>query len=163
MELIAYEDKYQPAFKQINLEWLDRYHLTEEHDLEVLNDPGGTLIDRGGCLFLMKESEAIIGSAGLWKENDVEYELVKMTVDPAYQGRGIGKILLEKCISEAKLRKAKKIFLYSNSKLQTALKLYSKYGFKNVAVTGAPFLTADVKMELTLEDEDTVAKGSDKQ
>jgi hypothetical protein len=30
------------------------------------------------------------------------------------------------------------------------LQLYEKYGFRHVAVTDAPFLTADVKMELDL-------------
>lgn len=35
-------------------------------------------------------------------------------------------------------------------RLETALKLYEKYGFRHVEVTGAPFETADVKMELIL-------------
>jgi len=42
----------------------------------------------------------------------------------------------------------KKLILFSNHQLQTALKLYEKYGFKNVEVTDSPFETADVKMEL---------------
>jgi N-acetylglutamate synthase-like GNAT family acetyltransferase len=73
-----------------------------------------------------------------------------MAVDVAYRGQGISKILLEKCLGEAKRLKASKVFLFSNSQLQTALKLYGKYGFSHVDVTNAPFLTADVKMELSL-------------
>ncbi len=149
-ELIAYENKYQPDFKRLNLEWLDKYNLTESHDLEILNDPEGTVIARGGCIFLAREDEKIIGTAGLWKENEKEYELVKMTVDPAYRGKGISKLLLEHCLSAAKELGAEKITLYSNSQLKTALGLYEKFGFRHVPVTGAPFLTADVKMELSL-------------
>ncbi len=149
-ELIAYENKYQPDFKRLNLEWLDKYNLTESHDLEILNDPEGTVIARGGCIFLAREDEKIIGTAGLWKENEKEYELVKMTVDPAYRGKGISKQLLEHCLSAAKELGAEKITLYSNSQLKTALGLYEKFGFRHVPVTGAPFLTADVKMELSL-------------
>lgn len=148
--LIAYENKYQPDFKRLNLEWLDKYNLTESHDLEILNDPQGTVIERGGCIFLAMDGEKVIGTAGLWKENEKEYELVKMGVDKAYRGQGISKILLEKCLDEAKRLKAAKIFLFSNSQLQTALRLYEKYGFCHIAVTDAPFLTADVKMELSL-------------
>ena len=146
----AYEEKYQPDFKRLNLEWLDKYNLTESHDLEILNDPGGTVIARGGCIFLAMENEAVIGTAGLWKENHEEFELVKMTVDPAFRGQGISKILLEHCLQEARRLAAKKIFLYSNKQLKTALRLYEKYGFHHVPVTDAPFLTADVKMELSL-------------
>jgi putative acetyltransferase len=150
MEIVEYENKYQPDFKRLNLEWLDKYDLTESHDLEILDDPMGTVIDRGGHIFLAMDIERVIGTAGLWKKNDQEFELVKMTVDPAYRGRGISKILLDRCLDEARKSKAEKVSLFSNSQLQTALKLYEKYGFRNVAVTGTPLLTADVKMELSL-------------
>jgi putative acetyltransferase len=148
--IIAYEEKYQPDFKALNLEWLEKYDLTETHDLEILDDPQGMVIDAGGCIFLAMDVEKVIGTAGLWKESDNEYELVKMTVDPKYRGRGISKMLLDHCLEEARRRKAKKISLYSNSRLETALKLYKKYGFNHVDATDAPFLTADVKMELSL-------------
>lgn len=150
VEIISYEDRYQPEFRRLNLEWLDKYNLTESHDLEVLDDPRGTVIEKGGCIFLAIEDEKVIGTAGLWKENENEYELVKMTVDPDYRGKGISKILLDRCLEEAKKMHARMIFLYSNSQLKTALALYEKYGFRNVAVVNAPFLTADVRMELSL-------------
>lgn len=148
--VVNYQDKYQPDFKRLNLEWLDKYGLTESHDLEILDDPQGTVISRGGCIFLALDEDKVVGTAGLWKENEKEFELVKMTVDPSYRGKGISKVLLDKCLEEAANRKAEKIFLFSNSQLTTALELYRKYGFQHVAVTDAPFLTADVKMELDL-------------
>ena len=150
IEIVLYSKKYQPDFKRLNLEWLDKYNLTESHDLEILNNPDETVIDGGGCIFLAMDGEVVIGTAGLWKENETEYELVKMAVDPAYRGQGISKILLDKCLAEAKNRKAHKVSLFSNSQLKTALKLYEKYGFQYVAVTGTNLLTADIKMELSL-------------
>lgn len=146
--LISYEDKHQPDFKRLNLEWLEKYDLVEAHDLELHNDPRGTVIERGGCIFLAIENDIIIGTAGLWKENETEYELIKMAVDPAFRGKGISKILREHCLEVACSKHATKVFLFSNSQLTTALRLYEKYGFRHVAVTDAPFLTADVKMEL---------------
>jgi N-acetylglutamate synthase-like GNAT family acetyltransferase len=76
------------------------------------------------------------------------FELAKMCVTKNWQGKGISKILIEKCLKKAKEIGAKKLILFSNHQLQTALKLYEKYGFKNVEVKDAPFETADVKMEL---------------
>lgn len=148
IRLIDYEDKYQPDFKRLNLEWLEKYNLVESHDLEILDDPRGNVIETGGCIFLVSEDDKIIGTAGLWKENSNEYELIKMTVDPASRGKGISKILLEKCLEKARSNNATKIFLYSNSQLTAAIRLYEKYGFRHVPVTDAPFLTADIKMEL---------------
>jgi putative acetyltransferase len=151
IEIIHYENRYHPDFKRLNLEWLDTYHLTESHDLEILDDPEGKVIAGGGCIFLAKEGDTIIGTAGLAKAGEAVFELVKMAVDPAHRGKGIGKILLEKCLGEAKNRKAEKIFLFSNSQLTTALKLYEKYGFRYVEPKDSPMLTADVKMELALK------------
>src|SRR5258705_9458116 len=99
--IIAYDNKYQPDFKRLNLEWLDKYNLTESHDLEILDDPQGTVIARGGCIFLAMNGKEVIGTAGLWKENKEEYELIKMAVDPAHRGQGISKILLDRCLEEA--------------------------------------------------------------
>ena len=150
IEIIQYESKYQPDFKRLNLEWLDKYHLTESHDLEILDNPEEKVIAGGGCIFLVKDGERIIGNAGIARVNDEVFELVKMAVETAYQGQGISKTLLELCIAEARKANAKKIILFSNSQLTTAQKLYIKYGFRYVEVTGTPLLTADVKMELSL-------------
>lgn len=148
IKLINYENKYQPDFKRLNMEWLEKLELVEEHDLEILDDPDGMVIDNGGVIFLATDGEKIIGTAGLYKENDTAYELIKMSVDTEYRGQGISKLLLDRCIKEAKDRKATKLFLYSNSKLTTALKLYDKYGFVHIDAADSPFITADVKMEL---------------
>jgi len=148
--IINYEDRYAADFKRLNLEWLDKYHLTESHDLMVLDDPRGTIIGRGGCIFLATEGDTIIGSAALMKEHEGVYELAKMTVMPAYRGRGISRLLIEQCLNKAAEWKAKKITLFSNHQLVTAIGLYEKYGFRHVAVEDSPFATADVKMEKLL-------------
>ncbi len=150
IRIIDFEKKFQPDFKRLNLEWLDKYDLTEQYDLDILDDPFGTVIMPGGCIFLAVEDDKVIGSAGLAKISDDVYELVKMSVDPASRGKGIGRILLERCLEAAAKLGAKKISLFSNSKLQTALTMYEKYGFRHVPVSDSHLLTADVKMELSL-------------
>ncbi len=150
IEIINYSKEHAAAFKQLNIEWLDAYNLVEPHDLEVLDDPEGTVLDKGGCIWLAKHKDKIVGSAALIKEPGNMYELAKMSVAPAFRGMGISKMLLEKCIGTAKQGKAEKIILFSNSQLKTALRLYEKYGFKYVPVSGTSFLSADIKMELSL-------------
>jgi putative acetyltransferase len=148
--IIAYENKYQPDIYRLNMVWLDKYGLTESHDIAILNDPENMIIKPGGYIWLAQVDDKIVGSAALINEGEGIFELAKMAVDEAYQGKGISKLLITTCIDKAKAIAAKKITLFSNHQLTTALELYKKYGFKHVDVTHSPFATADVKMELHL-------------
>ena len=148
--IIEYETKYQPDFYRLNIAWLDKYNLTESRDLQVLNDPEGTIINNGGFIWLAKEHDKIVGSAALMKEGDEIFELAKMAVDDDFKGKGISKLLIETCIDKARKIGVGKLELFSNHQLTTALALYKKYGFMHVDVTNSPFETADVKMEMTL-------------
>lgn len=152
VELILYEDQYANDFKRLNVEWLEKYHLAEELDLQVLNDPRGMILDTGGIIFLAKVGNEIVGSAALIKEHDHDdiYELAKMAVDASQRGKGIGNLLIEKCLQTAREWNAAKVTLYSNSQLTVAISMYEKYGFKHTDITHSPFVTADVYMELPL-------------
>jgi putative acetyltransferase len=150
MEIIAFDNQYKEDFRQLNLEWLYAYHLAEDHDLEILENPRATIIDQGGCIFLAKENEEIAGTAALMKVSDGIYELAKMTVNKNYRGRGVSKLLMDRCLEAARQLQAKKLLLFSNHQLTTALHLYRQYGFVDIPVEDSPFATADVKMELVL-------------
>ncbi len=150
IKIISYKSEHHAVFKQLNLEWLDHYNLTESHDLMVLDDPEGTIINSGGYIWLAEADGKIVGSAALMKEQEGEYELAKMSVTAAYRGKGISKLLIERCLYKAKAIGARKLSLFSNHQLQTAIGLYEKYGFRHVGLHNSPFETADVRMELML-------------
>jgi putative acetyltransferase len=150
IQIINYEDRYAADFKRLNMEWLDKYQLAEGHDLEILDDPRGTVIDSGGIIFLVKAGEEIIGTAGLMKEAEGVYELIKMAVADGWKGKGIGKMLMDKCLATARDWKIQKVTLFSNSQLKTAIDMYKKYGFQHISTENSPYVTADVRMELEL-------------
>ena len=58
------------------------------------------------------------------------FELSKMAVDSSYQGLGIGRMLINKCIDFAKRKRADEIFLITNDILLPALELYKSSGFE---------------------------------
>ena len=148
--IIQYQPGHHASFKQMNLEWLDHYNLTESHDLMILDDPQGTILNNGGYIWMAEADGRLVGSAGLMKEHEGVYELVKMAVTSDYRGKGISRLLIEKCLDKAREIGAKKLILFSNHQLETAIGLYEKYGFRHVPVTDSPMETADVKMELIL-------------
>ncbi|HKP31442.1 MAG TPA: GNAT family N-acetyltransferase [Chitinophagaceae bacterium] len=150
INIIDYKKEHHDIFRELNLEWLNHYDLAESHDLMILDDPKGTILDRGGAIYLAEMDGKIVGSAALIKEHDGVYELAKMAVTPEWRGKGISKLLIEKCLDKAKELNAKKVSLFSNHKLETAINLYTKYGFVHVDPKDSPFVTADIKMELNL-------------
>ncbi len=52
-----------------------------------------------------------------------------MAVTDKIQSKGIGSLLMQKCIDEARNLGLKEIFLFSNTKLDKAINLYKKVGF----------------------------------
>ncbi len=150
LEIIEFEERYAEDFKRLNLEWLDKYNLREEADMRVLNDPIGTMINQDGFIFLARVGDEIVGTAGIMKEHGNVFELVKMAVSSQHQGKGISKLLLERCLGKARELQVGTLILYSNHQLERALKLYEHYGFQQIPVVNSPFHTADVMMELKM-------------
>lgn len=147
ISIIDFEPKYAEDFKRLNVEWLDKFELTEPADISQLENYQTEILDTGGAIFLAKAGDEIIGSAALVQEKPGEFELAKMAVTEKFQGRGISKMLIEKCLDKATQLGATKLLLVSNHKLTTALSLYEKYGFKHVPVTNTHYVNADVMME----------------
>jgi GNAT superfamily N-acetyltransferase len=145
--IIEYTPAYAADFKKLNLEWLDKYGLTEEGDLLMLNHPEREILDTGGVIYLAKVGDAVAGSAALINESEGIFELAKMAVIDRFKGKGISKLLIEKCLDKATALGAKKIYLQSNSQLTTALALYEKYGFRHIPVVNSHYANADVMME----------------
>jgi GNAT superfamily N-acetyltransferase len=150
IRIIPYEDQYERDFRELNRSWLESYGLLESHDMEIIEDPRGMILKDGGFIFLAESEGQIVGTVGLVKETSDVYELVKMGVLPASRGKGIGRLLIDKCILTAREAGAKKIYLFSNSQLQHAISLYREFGFVHVAPGNAPYVSADVKMELLI-------------
>jgi ribosomal protein S18 acetylase RimI-like enzyme len=73
-----------------------------------------------------------------------------MATTASAQGKGVGKLMITHCIEEAKKRNAKKLILFSNTKLEPAIHLYRKFGFKEVPLENSTYARSNIKMELSL-------------
>lgn len=145
----SYEDRYHQQFKEISLDWLHKHHLYEKADDDLLDNPKKYL-DKGSFIFLAHFDDQVVGTISLIPVNKDSYEILKLGVVDGYKGLGIGKQLMQKCIDICIMKNVKTITLESSSKLESALKLYEKLGFKHVEIVDAHFESADVKMELKL-------------
>jgi ribosomal protein S18 acetylase RimI-like enzyme len=147
VEIIPFSTDLKEHIKTLNLEWLKKYFKVEPKDEIVLSNPQGEIIDKGGMIFYAKYNNQIIGTVSLIKIDDFTFELSKMAVTDTIQGLGIGKKIMEHCLTVAKEEGIQKLILYSNRSLLAAIHLYEKYGFVEIALEDGVYERADIKME----------------
>ncbi|WP_375436093.1 GNAT family N-acetyltransferase [uncultured Hymenobacter sp.] len=151
VQVVAYEPEYQTDFKQLNVEWIERYFQLEAADLKALDHPEDYILRRGGHILLARYQGRIVGTCALLVLENGSYELAKMAVSPSAQGLGIGLQLGEAAITLARRLGAWRLYLESNTKLIPALQLYHKLGFqKTVAGQPSPYERCNIQMELLL-------------
>ena len=90
-----------------------------------------TVKTEGNFNIFARLNNEIVGTVALINEKEC-YELSKMAVLPKYHGLKIGQQLMNYCIDFSKKKGWVKIMLYSNRKLEPAINLYKKVGFKEV-------------------------------
>jgi ribosomal protein S18 acetylase RimI-like enzyme len=147
IEIIEFSEALSEPIKTLNYEWLQKYFRIEEGDEISLSNPKKYIIDKGGYVYYAKLNNAIVGTASLLKKTDLVYELGKMAVTNSAQGLGIGKLLLEHCITIAQQKQIPTLILYSNTALQSAIHLYKKYGFNQIELETGLYERANIKME----------------
>ena len=86
----------------------------------------------GSIYYVAIYQDAIIGGAGIYPTENLPAdtcELVKFYLSTTARGKGIGKILLQKCIAAAKDLGYTKIYLETMPELNIAIPMYEKLGF----------------------------------
>lgn len=146
-----YRDDLAVHFRDINAEWISAMFRLEPTDEEVLNDPRGRIIDRGGAiLFVEAAGLGIVGTCALQRSQGSAFELTKMGVRETARGRKAGEFLLAAAIERAKVLGADPLYLLTNSRCAAAIHLYEKAGFQHDAEImtryGARYERCDVAM-----------------
>ena len=147
MEIVEFEPRHAEAFRVLNEAWISKYFVLEPKDREVLEDPQGKIVDKGGRVFVALKDGEPVGCAALLKMDDGGYEVAKMTVSETLRGSGLGRLLMQRCIDAGAEMGATRLYLETNSSLGPALGLYRAMGFKDLAPVETPYVRADVFME----------------
>jgi ribosomal protein S18 acetylase RimI-like enzyme len=147
MEIVEFEPRFAEAFRVLNEAWISRYFALEPKDREVLGDPQGQILAKGGRIFMALDDGEPVGCVALMKMDDGGYEVAKMTVSEAVRGSGLGRRLMERCIEAGAEMGATRLYLETNSSLGPALGLYRAAGFRDLAPADTPYARADVFME----------------
>lgn len=151
LTIVTFEPKYAQIFKELNLVWINEYFIVEDKDIELLENCEASIVKKGGFIYIGLWNNEPIGCFAFLKHSENHFELGKMAVSKSYQGLKIGQKMLAYAIEVGKSKKWKRIDLYSSTKLDTALHIYKKFGFKEVPLESkVTYLRSDIKMELIL-------------
>jgi GNAT superfamily N-acetyltransferase len=139
------------AFKALNEAWITRLFALEPHDIEVLDDPQGQVIEPGGHILMAVRGDEPVGCCALVKLEDGGFELAKMTVAESLRGSGLGKQLMARAVEMGRTLGAPRLYLETNSSLANAIGLYASFGFVHLPPERRPetvYARGDVWMEL---------------
>lgn len=151
LRVVDFAPRFAKAFREINLAWIERHFGVEESDRRQLDHPQVEILDRGGHILVAVEGRTPLGVVALVPHGEGCFELAKMGVAPDAQGRGIGETLLRAAIERARASGAERVYLESNTSLESAIRLYRRLGFNVVDGGASPYCRCNIQMELRLE------------
>lgn len=150
MEIVDFEPRHADAWRTLNEAWIGKYFTIESKDREVLDDPMGKILAKGGHIFMAERDGEVVGCVGMIALAEGGFEVAKMTVTEAARGTGLGRVLMQACIDKGRALEAPRLYLETNSSLAPALGLYRSMGFIDLPPAETPYARADVFMELRL-------------
>lgn len=147
----SFDDRLAADFERINRQWIEAMYVLEQTDIDQLTHPRERIVDPGGeILFAEHPVLGIVGTCALLRVAPGIYELIKMGVMPEARGLGAGDKLLTAAIARAQALGAETLFLLTNTKSATAVRLYERHGFVHdaqiMADYGAEYARCDVAM-----------------
>jgi ribosomal protein S18 acetylase RimI-like enzyme len=128
--VITYDAKYKEEFKELNLAWVKQFFEVEESDTKQLCSPEESILQPGGEIFFIIDSQGVVAGVVADVVHDGKCELAKMTVRKECTGKGYANILMREAIHWAKDKNFPFIELYSSVELENAIALYKKFGFQ---------------------------------
>ena len=81
-----------------------------------------------GHVAVIETAGAVDGYMIAWAEKDA-YFIDNIAVDPARQGRGLGRQLIDHAVREAKCQNLSALTLYTNAAMTENLSMYARIGF----------------------------------
>ena len=127
---------------RVELERMTEGHLSEVLAIEQasFSDPWSEVMfrqeledDPGKYPVVLTMNSEVIGYGLGWIVLD-EFHLGNLAISPGNKGRGYGSMILERMIEEVKIKGCRTASLEVRASNVTAINLYHKYNFKEVAV-----------------------------
>lgn len=149
----AFEPEHIQQARQLFLEYarsLD-FSLCFQNFEEELKSLPGAYTPPSGRLLLAYTSDVAAGCVALRKLEEGGCEMKRLYVRPAHRGKGIGALLVDRAITEARAIGYRQMRLDTiASSMQSAIALYRRVGFREIPAYCANPMPEALYMELAL-------------
>jgi len=153
IEIVPFQMGYFDAWRGMSLDWLMEYDLLEPEDFHLLDHPYETAVNAGGEIYIALLDGIPAGTVSLLPVGEGVWEIAKLTVRKEYRRRGVADRLMEAAIFGIRQRSGKTALLFTNSRLEPAIALYSKWGFAEVPHLGSAYCEPGRRFEKELNTE----------
>ena len=109
------------------------YNLDVEYAVNFTMNNLDKFAEPDGRLLLVEVDGEIAGTISLRKIREDAGEIKRMYVKPKFRGKKLGNLMVEKVISISEENGFSKLFLDTSLFMSSAVSLYKKYGFKEIA------------------------------
>ena len=123
-----------PALRKLIFEILCEHQLNPDPqdtdaDLDNLEEHYSN-----GYFVVLETRNSLIGSVALSSPIESTAELRKMYLHADWRGQGLGRLLLDEALCEARRRNVRRVILETAATLKTAIALYQRAGFRPLQV-----------------------------
>ena len=126
-----------------------RYLLIQNYDRE-LEHLGEKYAPPAGRLYLALADGAAAGCVALHKLDEERCELKRLYVRPAYRGQGLGSLLVDQILADAREIGYRAILLDTLFPLKSAIKMYRGLGFREISCYNDSPMEETLFMQLEL-------------
>ncbi len=87
---------------------------------------------QGSLYFVAHDGDTLLGGAGIYPTAGLPNgtcELVKMYLSAAARGKGVGRMLIDRCLEQARQMGYTQCYLETMPELKKAVSVYEKFGF----------------------------------
>ena len=119
------------SFGEIFIPWLKQItgKEPEPEDIEAVTQLDKFYIQPGGMVFYAWLNNQVVGCVAVKRLDDENFEFCKLVVLESGRGLGLGKRLVERCISYSKENGGKRLYLQTFNRLDLAIRMYERMGF----------------------------------
>lgn len=134
VELRRYQPSDHDTVLQLHFKGLEQYGVRMNAELIPRFDDDLTRIEeaylKDGDFLVSTIGKNIVGMGALRKIDKYTAEIKRMRVEPTYQGKGIGSLILGALIEKARLSGYRKLILDTTERMQVAQHLYQSRCFR---------------------------------
>ena len=120
----------------------------EPEDLMAVSDPESFYVKGGGAVLFALQDDQTLGVVAVKNLGGNVFEFCKLVVLESARGLGVGRALVEACISYARSSGGRLLTLQSFRRLEVALGMYARMGF--VPMTPPPEMLVLARTEIVM-------------